>query len=453
MADGPPPEGPSQGDADNSGPTTGQGDVEALDDPVGIPLLQRLEQQKAGEIDFDRDFGFIKNEEDLEQRLREHEIMNDKPETRSDYPTDSEAQQQFVLSVGKAILNMDRATDTRSKDRKRSKKSKKSRSKSNADARDEDDTDEDDLDDDDEEAEKDSIAVNFLKSLKLAEVELTMSRDVQEGRLSRSTFGSQKLKFIHFDTWRDRIDCIIESLETTKTVARAVIRDGDLRIKDFVASPKETTDRIRKNKVANDGKAKEKDAAKKAKERALREEKRRLRSSIAAQALAAARSAEVRPAGQHGHPGSRGYNPQRHPEVLGFLPESVRKDLSPSAPAGGSSPKTSQSPCQSSPATTTGRPLAGQSFLAAEPQRGFRGLSFLGGPPLEGGILSSRSSVKKRPRPSSHTQEGGPGPSTGGTSATTTTRKRQRQSSAKEGTSRSANYAEHNYDDGYEGEE
>ena len=172
MADGPPPEGPSQGNADNSGPTTGQGDVEALDDPVGIPLLQRLEQQKAGEIDFDRDFGFIKNEEDLEQRLREHEIMNDKPETRSDYPTDSEAQQEFVLSVGKAILNMDRATDTRSKDRKRSKKSKKSRSKSNADARDEDDTDEDDLDDDDEEAEKDSIAVNFLKSLKLAEVEL-----------------------------------------------------------------------------------------------------------------------------------------------------------------------------------------------------------------------------------------------------------------------------------------
>ena len=355
--------------------------------------------------------------------------------------------------------------------------------------------------------------------------------------------------------------------QTTKTVARAVIRDGDLRIKDFVASPKETTDRIRKNKVANDGKAKEKDAAKKAKERALREEKRRLRSSIAAPALApapanpqdrsapevlgsdhiqdgrqrpddavshssssekqrqvstvpgvraagqrkplpssrgsngvkgslailggaknssgspsnglvkppslsasssrasvptqhnagtnnrAARSAEVRPAGQHGHPGSRGYNPQRHPEVLGFLPESVKEDLSPPAPAGGSSPKTSQSPCQSSPATKTGRPLAGQSFVAAEPLRGFRGLSFLGGPPLEGGILSSRSSVKKRPRPSYHTQEGGPGPSTGGTSATTTTRKRQRQSSAREGTSCSAYDAEHDYDDGYVGEE
>ncbi|KAG6368801.1 hypothetical protein INS49_003015 [Diaporthe citri] len=289
MADLRQTESPIQREADDdSGPDTDQENTVIRDEPSDMELRQILKEQKVGKFDFDRDFGIIKNEDDFKQRLREWETMDDKPteddepERRSDFPLDFEIQRHYVRRVGKAILNMDGATDKTIKDRKRTSKSQKPSTKYQA-----------DVPADEEPGEKNSVAVTFLSGLKSVEVELvswkivTFSRDAQEDRLSRGTYGSQKTKIMHFDSWTERIEFIIHCLETTKTIARSIIREGDLSMKDFVASPKTKMDTANRNRTINCQRAEEKDAANKAKGAALREEKRQSHSPIGTQNILA----------------------------------------------------------------------------------------------------------------------------------------------------------------------
>lgn len=181
MADESPPEGPIQGNAHTSGHTIGHENAEPEDDPDYITFPELVKQQKAGEIDFERDFGFIKDEDDFFSRVWEHDQMNDRPHTASDFPLDSKIQKSWALKVAKAIVDMRRATDTTNKDR-----SKTSKSTPSVDAQDQNDSDEGDTSNDDEEPRKASIAVNFLNSLTMAEIELVSWRVVVSFRPLRA---------------------------------------------------------------------------------------------------------------------------------------------------------------------------------------------------------------------------------------------------------------------------
>lgn len=113
MADLPPPGKPTKGKADDtSGPSGDQHNAEIQQD---ISIRQILAQQKAGKFDLDRDFGTIKNPAEFKRRNSEYEAMNDKPKRCTDFPPDSKTQMQWVLTVGKAICNTERATDATNK--------------------------------------------------------------------------------------------------------------------------------------------------------------------------------------------------------------------------------------------------------------------------------------------------------------------------------------------------
>lgn len=170
MPDPPQPESPTQGEADaDSAPDPIQEITNIRNEPTDIDLRQILAKQEVGKFDFDRDFGVIKNEDDFERRLREFNTMDDKPmeddetEPRSDFPVDPKIQRRYVLRVGKAILNMEGATDKKIKDRKPASKSWKASAKSKANVPAEEDPGD---------KEKNSTAVTFLSGLKSAEVEL-----------------------------------------------------------------------------------------------------------------------------------------------------------------------------------------------------------------------------------------------------------------------------------------
>uniref|UniRef100_A0AAU8CHL9 Uncharacterized protein n=1 Tax=Gnomonia sp. TaxID=2011790 RepID=A0AAU8CHL9_9PEZI len=252
-------DGPTQDKPDDApGPDTSQSDTEDEDDSSEI--RQILEGQKAGEFDFDRDFGNIKDEDQFERLLWEYERMNDKPNGGTDFPRGTKPQMKYARRIGEAMCNMTLATDTKCKDRK-------SANKSNADGPDSEQA----SGNGHEPAEKDSVAVTFLKSLKPGEIELIswkvmiFARDAQEGRLSRATFGVPKTEIAKFDSWTSRISASVECLKESKIVARQIIRDGDQRIKDFVANPKAETKKVMRNRVYNTKRRDKKDAADQAK--------------------------------------------------------------------------------------------------------------------------------------------------------------------------------------------
>lgn len=151
-----------------------------------MDLRQILAEQQVGQFDFDHEFGVIQNEDDFQRRLREFDMMNNKPmeddetERRSDFPIDSKIQQRYVLKVGKAILNMEGATDIKTKDR-RTPKSGEASTKSKEDAP---------AVENPGDKEKESVAVTFLNGLKLFDVELAswkilVSLETSQPRLQR----------------------------------------------------------------------------------------------------------------------------------------------------------------------------------------------------------------------------------------------------------------------------
>lgn len=159
MADLPPPGKPTKGKADDtSGPSGEQHNTEHEEQ---TSVRQILEKQKAGTFDLERDFGAIKNLDDFKRLRQQYEEMDDKLNRVSDFPPDSETQTEYVRSLTKAILNMEVATDTKIKYRKPA-------TKSEADAS----NDEQGSGNGNEQGEKDSVAVTFLKGLKLFEIEL-----------------------------------------------------------------------------------------------------------------------------------------------------------------------------------------------------------------------------------------------------------------------------------------
>lgn len=159
MADFPPPGKPTRGKADDtSGPS---GDQHNTEHEEQTSVRQILEKQKAGTFDLDRDFGAIKNLDHFERLRREYEQMDDKRNRVSDFPPDPETQTKFARSLAKVILNMELATDTKIKYRKPA-------TKSEADAS----NNEQGSGNGNEQGEKDSVAVTFLKGLKLFEIEL-----------------------------------------------------------------------------------------------------------------------------------------------------------------------------------------------------------------------------------------------------------------------------------------
>lgn len=240
--------------------------------------------------------------------------------------------------------------------------------------------------------------------------------------------------------------------QTTKTMARAIIREGDLRMKDFVADPKAKMDIINQNRMKNFQRAEERDAANKAKGAVLREEKRQSHSPFGAQNILA---------------GTGSPQDETTPNSL----ESVNRRLSLPAlrPRGSSKDKqgasrSSRAPTTSLPAVTSSPPSARKplppsartplpSSATQRPQTsGFP--SFPGGASLQGGISggpSTRDSAKKWSHLSYEPQEDY-SPGTRGTGASRT-QKRQRRDPSRGESDLNAYDMERHKDDNYDEEE
>ncbi|KAL2285273.1 hypothetical protein FJTKL_08230 [Diaporthe vaccinii] len=108
----------TQGESDHdSRPDSNQKTTGVQDDDRGIPIpiRQFLARQEVGKFDFGREFGIIKNQDEFKHRLEEYEAMNNDPKSCTDFPTDPKTRMEFALKIGKAIVNVDRASDATNK--------------------------------------------------------------------------------------------------------------------------------------------------------------------------------------------------------------------------------------------------------------------------------------------------------------------------------------------------
>ncbi|KAK7698838.1 hypothetical protein SLS64_012191 [Diaporthe eres] len=222
---GPPqPKSRTQGKSDHDSrpdsdqKTTGNQDDES---DISIPIRQILDRQEVGKFDFDLDFGIIKNEYEFKHRLKEYEAMNNDPRSCTDFPTDPKTRREFALKIGKAIVNLDGARDATIKNTVRK--------------------------------DRLSQSVTHLNRLKTTEVEIMSWKvmfaayNAQSGEMRWGTWGRDDIRRRpeRYKSWTERIEKIIEVLNTWKYAARGLFQKGHGHLEELAAWPQKMLNKRR----------------------------------------------------------------------------------------------------------------------------------------------------------------------------------------------------------------